>query len=82
LNENFIEKWKSFGWNVTEIDGHSFNQIDISIKNILKDKPNMIISKTIKGKGISFIESNNAWHHSVLTKTNYEDALTELNDEN
>ena len=82
LNENFIEKWKSFGWNVTEIDGHSFDQIDISIKNIMKDKPNMIISKTIKGKGISFIESNNTWHHSVLTKTNYKDALTELNDEN
>lgn len=81
LNENFFEKWRSFGWNVNEINGHSFEEIDKSIENIANEKPNIIISNTIKGKGVSFAESNNTWHHSVLTKTNYEKALAELNEE-
>ena len=74
LNENFFDKWKSFGWSVNEINGHSFEEIDGSIENIANEKPNIIISNTTKGKGVSFAESNKTWHHSVLTKTNYEKA--------
>ena len=50
LNENFFEKWKSFGWSVNEINGHSFEEIDGSIENIANEKPNIIISNTTKVK--------------------------------
>ncbi len=79
-NDQLSTKWKSFGWNVNEIDGHSYNQINESLDSKDDGKPKIIISNTVKGKGISFTESNNSWHHSVLTKKNYEQALVELDE--
>ena len=80
LNTNSLfEKFKSFGCETYLIDGHSLKEIDevFSIKN--KDKPKAIIANTIKGKGLSFMENNNAYHHAVLTKKLYDQALEELN---
>ena len=77
--ENLTKKWESFGWNTYEIDGHNINQIIDSIQTQKNNqKPKAIIAKTIKGKGFSFSENNNDWHHTVLTKKNYEAALKEL----
>ena len=58
------EKWKSFGWNVIEIDGHRVEQIDAAIKkaNVTKGAPTMIISRTIKGKSLEHMEDNPQWH--------------------
>lgn len=58
------DKWRSFGWNVIEIDGHRIEQIDSAISKALKTKgtPTMIISRTIKGKGVEHMEDNPAWH--------------------
>lgn len=73
------KKWDSFGWDTTEIDGHNTNDLleyFESRKNILK--PKALIANTIKGKGFTFSENNNDWHHSVLTKSLYEQALSEL----
>jgi transketolase len=74
------DKFESFNWNVTEIDGHNLNQIYESFikSEETKDKPTIIICKTVKGKGISFCENNNQWHHSILTKKLYDQALSEL----
>tara|TARA_B100000965_G_C19543978_1_gene736915 strand:+ start:518 stop:1360 length:843 start_codon:yes stop_codon:yes gene_type:complete len=77
--KNLRDKWKSFGWNTTELDGHDVSKL----YNFFKDsndikKPKAIIAKTIKGKGFSFSENNNDWHHSVLSKSFYEKALEEL----
>ncbi len=74
------DKFESFNWNAIEIDGHNLNQIyDSFIKSKeIKDKPTIIICKTVKGKGISFCENNNQWHHSILTKKLYDQALSEL----
>ena len=72
-------KWKSFGWHTEEVDGHNvkeLQQIFLSTKKI--NQPKAIIAKTIKGKGFSFSENNNDWHHKVLSKTVYENALKEL----
>ncbi len=79
-NEKLEAKWKSFGWNTQSIDGHDYDQIENYFTKIdLNSKaPNALIANTIKGKGVSFIENDNNWHHAVLTKKNYEDALTEL----
>ena len=61
------KKFKNFGWNVVEIDGHNHDEIYnacISAKNETK-KPTMIIANTIKGKGISFMENDNNWHYRI-----------------
>ena len=76
---NLKEKWKSFNWEVEEIDGHNIINLKKyfdSLKN--NQKPKVLIANTIKGKGFSFSENNNEWHHSVMTKNIYEKALKEL----
>ena len=77
--KNLNDKWKSFGWDTIEIDGHNISEIYSSLlKNPDINKPKAIIAKTVKGKGFSFSENNNDWHHSVLSKSFYEKALDEL----
>ena len=72
-------KWSSFGWNVSMLDGHNIKEInDYFKKDIANNKPNALIAKTIKGKGFSFSENNNDWHHAVLSKSQYEKALKEI----
>ena len=71
-------KWKSFNWSTTIIDGHNFEQINSSLEKNLIDCPNVIIAKTIKGKGVSIFENNNSWHHAVITKKIYDEAMLEI----
>jgi len=75
---NLKNKVESFGWSTTEIDGHNINEIYNYFKNIDNNKPNALIANTIKGKGFSFSENNNTWHHSILTKELYDKALSEI----
>lgn len=73
------EKWETFGWETVEVDGHDIESLlkVFSQKN-KQNKPKMIVAKTIKGKGFSFSENSNDWHHKILTKSQYEIALNEL----
>ena len=72
-------KWSSFGWNSSSLDGHNIREINDYFENKEKNnKPNALIAKTIKGKGFSFSENNNNWHHAVLSKSQYESALKEI----
>ena len=72
-------KWKSFGWQVVEIDGHNIGELyDTFTTDFKKNKPVAIIANTIKGKGFSFSENNNDWHHSPLSKSQYEVAINEV----
>ncbi len=74
------EKWKTFGWDVQEINGHNFQEIDKSINLTLEqEKPSLIIAHTIKGKGVSFMEDNNNWHYKTPNEIELENALLELN---
>lgn len=73
------EKWQSFGWKVLEINGHNFNEILPALELAdWSDKPCVIIARTIKGKGVSFMENNNAWHQKEYTIEEYEQACKEL----
>ena len=72
------DKWRSFNWDVKEIDGHDIAQI-LTAFNYVSEKPKLILANTIKGKGFSFSENNNDWHHKIMTKKQYDDALKELN---
>jgi len=72
-------KWKSFGWDVLEVDGHNIGELyDAFSSDKPSNSPTVIIAKTVKGKGFSFSENNNAWHHAPLSKSQYEAALEEL----
>ncbi len=74
------DKFKSFGWNVITIDGHDFDQIFAAL-DMAKDtvgKPTMIIAKTVKGKGVSFMENQASWHGSAPSEEQLKQALSEL----
>jgi transketolase len=72
-------KFKSFGWDVHEIDGHDIAQIVNAFEApLVSGRPRMLVAHTVKGKGVSFMENNNEWHHNRLTKANYDLALAEL----
>ena len=76
---NMMSKWNSFGWETTELDGHNIQQLcEFFISKKDSPKPKALIAKTVKGKGFSFSENNNDWHHSILTKKLYDQALKEL----
>ena len=72
-----FEKWKSFGWEAKLVDGHNFDSLISAFKGTYK-LPKVILAKTIKGKGVSFMESNNQWHHNRLTETKYGEALNSI----
>ncbi|MEO1011388.1 MAG: transketolase [Bacteroidota bacterium] len=72
-------KWESFGWKVFEIDGHDFEQIITTVEAAKKEnRPVMIITNTIKGKGVSFMENEAEWHGKPPGKEDFERAMREL----
>lgn len=77
----FAQKWKAFGWNVIDIDGHDHNALRDAFNKAKEslDKPSVIIANTIKGKGISFMENNILWHYRFPHKgMEYNQAVEEL----
>ena len=76
--DNLDDKWKAFGWKVNTVDGHDQKSLVSYFKSLNFSQPNLLIAKTIKGKGFSFSENNNDWHHGVLSKKIYEEALKEI----
>ncbi|MBR5315134.1 MAG: transketolase [Clostridia bacterium] len=74
------EKFEAFGWHVVVIDGHDFNQIEAAVEEAkaTKGKPTMILCKTVKGKGVSFMENKAGWHGKAPNAEEYEQAVAEL----
>ena len=74
-----VEKWKSFGWDVREIDGHNYDELTQALGERGSDgKPVFVVAHTIKGKGVSFMENVAKWHHGVPSEKEFYDALAEL----
>ncbi len=75
-----IDKWRAFGWEVREVDGHSFTDLSKTFLSLpfVKDKPSMVIAHTTKGKGISFMENSPIWHYRFPNKEELEIACKEL----
>jgi len=73
-------KWKSFGWNVIEVNGHDHEQISDAIDEAKKTKgrPTVIVAHTVKGKGVSFMENTHIWHGRKISKEEYEKAVSEV----
>lgn len=76
---SIADKFRSFGFEVFEIDGHNYKAIEDSFEQYHTSKPKAIIAHTIKGKGISFMEENPDWHHGILTKAMFDVAIAEQN---
>ena len=78
----FAEKWRTFGWNAIEVDGHNHAELKEAFETAKKstDKPTVIIANTVKGKGISFMEFNILWHYRFPHEgEEYDNAIKELN---
>lgn len=81
--EPIADKFRAFRWNVLEIDGHDFNAIIDAVEKAksTKDKPTMIVCKTVKGKGVSFMENQVGWHGTAPSAEQCEQALKEIGGE-
>ena len=77
-SQELKSKWQGFGWDSIMCDGHNINELLEKLKNKSKNKPTAIIAQTVKGKGISFMENNNDWHHGRLTQKLFDEAIKEL----
>ena len=78
--EPFLEKWKSFGWDVVEADGHNHDDLIKVMSRSSKDKPSCVIAHTVKGKGVSFMENKVLWHYRSPQDKEFNDAISELED--
>jgi transketolase len=79
--EPFADKWKCFGWNVYEVDGHNHDEIKKVLNGIHgeKEEPTVLIAHTVKGKGVSFMEADPVlWHYRAPQGDEFEAALKEL----
>ncbi len=78
--EPLADKWRAFGWNVLEIDGHDLKALMTAFDDFkkTKGKPTVVIAHTLKGKGISFMELKSAWHGKAPNKEQLAQALAEL----
>ena len=74
--EPFADKWRAFGWNVFEIDGHDYEVLSKSMQ--LSDKPTVVIAKSVKGKGVSFMENSVLWHYRPPDQGELQSALDEV----
>lgn len=78
--EPLVEKWRSFGWHVVEADGHDIEDMLTQLKAVqaVTEKPSIIIAHTVKGKGVSFVETDFTWHGRALPPDLAEKAREEL----
>jgi transketolase len=78
--KDLVSKWRSFGWDAVEVDGHDPTRLyDVFMaQRVAADMPFVVIANTVKGKGVSFMENNNEWHHNRLSKEQHDVAVAEL----
>ena len=74
------DKFAAFGWNVLTVDAHDFDQLEAAFNaaKTVKGKPTVIVQKSVKGKGVSFMENQVSWHGAAPNAEQYETAMTEL----
>lgn len=72
------DKFESFGWDVAEVNGHSFEEITKAVENRKEDKPFVAVCNTIKGKGVSFMENVPIWHYRAPNAEEYVQALSDI----
>jgi transketolase len=76
--EPFAKKWEAFGFDVVELDGHDFGQIDAAFTTAPRGRPRCLLARTVKGKGVSFMENTVDWHYWPMSEAQYAEALADL----
>ena len=77
--EPFADKWRAFGWAVIEIDGHDMRQVLTALHDARTMRcPTVILARTVKGKGVSFMEDNSAWHGAAPNAEQLAQAMREI----
>jgi transketolase len=76
--EPFVRKWDAFGFDVTEIGGHDFAQIDAAFTSPARGRPRCLVARTIKGKGVKLMENTVEWHYWPMSEAQYAEALADL----
>jgi transketolase len=76
--EPLADKWRAFGWEVLEVDGHDHAALLAALSRPPPDRPRCVVAHTVKGKGVSFMEDRVEWHHGIPTPAQVEAALKEL----
>lgn len=79
--QSMSAKLKAFNFETLEVDGHNSNELDIALKTLTNsklDSPKAIVANTVKGKGVTFMESENHWHYTRLNQETYNAAIKEL----
>jgi len=76
--EPLADKWRAFGWDVHEIDGHDYSALYEAFTSQRDNRPRCVIAKTIKGRGVSFMEDGVEWHHKIPSAEQFEKAYAEL----
>jgi transketolase len=82
--EPIAEKWRAYRWHVLEIDGHNIRQVVEGLRFAAQvhEKPTILIARTTKGRGVSFMENNSFWHGNVPNSDQLRQALVELGEVN
>ncbi|HEX9014956.1 MAG TPA: transketolase [Chloroflexota bacterium] len=75
-----VAKWRSFGWNVIQVDGHDPEDVSVGIEKAKNTKgmPSILVTHTVKGKGVSFMENTHVWHGKKISEKEYAKAVSEL----
>jgi transketolase len=82
--EPFADKWRAFGWQVIEADGHDIGQLFEGLQRAtgFRGRPTVLVANTVKGKGISFLEDTHLYHYAALSDDQLAQARLELGREN
>jgi transketolase len=78
--EPFADKWRSFGWEVVEVDGHDHSRLTPALNMKSEGKPLCVLAHTIKGRGVSFMEGQVLWHYRTARGEEFDAAMAELGD--
>ena len=78
VGRDIASLWAAYGWKVESCDGHSIVGLKEKLHSAHKERPLVIIANTVKGKGVSFMEHNNAWHHAILKDEDFQIAMREI----
>jgi transketolase len=76
--EPVAAKWGAFGWQVVTVDGHDHGALLTALEGRGEGKPRLIIARTVKGKGVSFMEDQLIWHYYIVTDEHRDRALAEI----
>jgi transketolase len=78
--EPLADRWRSFGWSVVDVDGHDIGALLTTLRGtpLERGRPTCVIARTIKGRGVSFMEDRAEWHHRVPSASELVSALAEL----